>query len=87
MADVSQALGIGGRSLQRRLASEGTSWGEILNQTRERLALHYFGSTDLSATEVGFLLGFQDPNSLYRAFHRWTGTTPEVWRAEAPSIR
>lgn len=87
MADVSRELGIGGRTLQRRLASEGTSWVEILNQTRERLAVHYFGSTDLSATEVGFLLGFNDPNSLYRAFHRWTGTTPEVWRAEArPSV-
>jgi AraC-like DNA-binding protein len=87
MADVSRELGVGGRTLQRRLASEGTSWVGILNQTRERLALHYFGSTDLSATEVGFLLGFTDPNSLYRAFHRWTGTTPEAWRTEArPSV-
>jgi AraC-like DNA-binding protein len=87
MADVSRELGIGGRTLQRRLASEGTSWVEVLNQTRERLAFHYFGSTDLSATEVGFLLGFNDPNSLYRAFRRWTDTTPEAWRAEArPSV-
>lgn len=87
MADVSRELGIGSRTLQRRLASEGTSWVEVLNQTRERLALYYFGSTDLSATEVGFLLGFNDPNSLYRAFHRWTDTTPEAWRAEArPSV-
>ena len=87
MADVSKELAIGGRTLQRRLAAEGTSWVGVLNQTRERLALHYFGSTDLSATEVGFLLGFTDPNSLYRAFHRWTGTTPEAWRAEArPSV-
>ena len=27
--------------------------------------------------------GFDDPNSLFRAFHRWTGTTPEAWRAKA----
>ncbi len=36
----------------------------------------------MSPAEVSFLLGFEDPNSLFRAFHRWTGTTPEAWRAE-----
>ncbi len=83
MSDVASELGVGGRTLQRRLASEGTSWLHVLNQTRERLARHYFESTDLSPTQVGFLLGFDDPNSLFRAFQRWTGTTPEAWRAKA----
>jgi AraC-like DNA-binding protein len=82
MSDVAGELGIGRRTLQRRLASEGTSWLEVLSGTRERLARYYFESTDLNATEVGFLLGFEDPGSLFRAFHRWTGTTPEIWRAE-----
>ena len=82
MTDVARELGIGSRTLQRRLASEGTSWLHVLNQTRERLARHYFESTDLSPTQVSFLLGFEDPNSLFRAFQRWTGTTPEAWRAE-----
>ena len=81
MSDVASELGIGGRTLQRRLAAEGTSWLDVLNSTRERLARHYFESTQLNATEVSFLLGFTDPNSLFRAFHRWTGTTPESWRA------
>jgi AraC-like DNA-binding protein len=82
MSDMASELGIGGRTLQRRLAAEGTSWLDVLNSTRERLARYYFESTQLNATEVSFLLGFADPNSLFRAFHRWTGTTPEVWRAE-----
>jgi AraC-like DNA-binding protein len=86
MSDVARELGIGGRTLQRRLAAEGTSWLDVLNGTRERLARHYFLSTDLNATEISFLLGFTDPNSLFRAFQRWTGTTPESWRAEARSI-
>jgi AraC-like DNA-binding protein len=83
MSDVASELAVGGRTLQRRLASEGTSWLHVLNQTRERLARHYFESTDLSPTQVGFLLGFDDPNSLFRAFQRWTGTTPEAWRVKA----
>jgi AraC-like DNA-binding protein len=85
MGDVASELGMGSRTLQRRLADEGTSWLEVLNTTRERLARHYFQSTDLNATEIGFLLGFADPNSLFRAFQRWTGTTPEAWRADERS--
>jgi len=58
---------------------------DVLNEARERLARHYLESTDLNATEISFLLGFADPNSLFRAFHRWTGTTPEAWRANVRS--
>ena len=83
MTDVAKELGIGVRTLQRRLAAEDTTWLAVLNQTRERLARHYLGTTTMSPAEVGFLLGFEDPNSLFRAFHRWTGTTPESWRADA----
>ena len=79
--DVARELAISKRSLQRRLSEEGTNWLEVLNGSRERLALHYLGSTNLGVGEVSFLLGFEDPNSLFRAFHRWTGTTPEAWRA------
>lgn len=82
MTDVAKELGVGARTLQRRLADEDTTWLEVLNQTRERLARHYLGSTRMSPTEVSFLLGFEDPNSLFRAFHRWTGTSPEAWRAQ-----
>ena len=85
MSDVATELGIGSRTLQRRLAAEDTSWLDVLNGTRERLAQYYFESTDLNATEISFLLGFADPNSLFRAFLRWTGTTPESWRAEVRS--
>ncbi|MEX1366034.1 MAG: AraC family transcriptional regulator ligand-binding domain-containing protein [Nannocystaceae bacterium] len=87
LRDVAKELGVGARTLQRRLASEGTSWLGVLGETRERLARHYLRTTSMSPAEVSFLLGFGDPNSLFRAFHRWTGTTPEAWRegASAPS--
>ena len=80
--DVARELAISKRSLQRRLSEEGTSWLEVLNGSRERLACHYLRSTNLGVAEVSFLLGFEDPNSLFRAFQRWTGTTPEAWRAD-----
>lgn len=81
MKNVAKELGTGVRTLQRRLAAEGTTWLEVLNRTRERLARHYLRTTQMSTAEVSFLLGFEDPNSLFRAFQRWTGRTPESWRA------
>lgn len=83
MSAVARELGMGTRTLQRRLAAEGTTWLAVLSDTRERLARHYLQSTTMSPAEVSFMLGFENPNSLFRAFHRWTGTTPEAWRVES----
>lgn len=78
--DVARELAVSRRSLQRRLAEEGTTWLDLLNSARERLARHYLENTSFGASEVSFLLGFEDPNSFYRAFKRWTDATPETWR-------
>lgn len=84
--DIASELAISRRSLQRRLSEEGTSWLDILNSERMRLSLHYLKNTNLNAAEVSFLLGFEDPNSFFRAFRRWTDATPEAWR-EAQRVR
>ena len=70
-------LGVSTRTLQRRLKTEGTTFQASLGYTRESLARHYLSSTSMSAAEISFLLGYDDPNSFYRAFHAWTGQTPE----------
>ncbi|MCA9520021.1 MAG: AraC family transcriptional regulator ligand-binding domain-containing protein [Myxococcales bacterium] len=80
MEAVAGRLGTSTRTLQRHLRREGHSFQAILNETRERLARHYLKSSRLSGAEISFLLGFDDPNSFFRAFHNWTGTTPEQAR-------
>jgi len=77
---VSERLGTSTRTLQRRLREEGRSFQTLLNDTREALARHYLKNSNLSGAEISFLLGFQDPNSFFRAFHSWTGETPERTR-------
>lgn len=77
---VSKKLGTSTRTLQRRLNREGQSFQNVLNETRERLAKHYLKTSSFSGAEISFLLGFEDPNSFFRAFHDWTGTTPEQAR-------
>jgi AraC-like DNA-binding protein len=81
MQAIAGKLGTSKRTLQRRIEAEETSFQQILKETREALARHYLQKTSLPAAEISFLLGFDEPNSFYRAFRTWTGMTPESVRA------
>jgi AraC-like DNA-binding protein len=83
MEDLARRLALSKRTLQRRLEDEGTSYQAVLRATRESLALHYLERTTIPAAEISFLLGFEEPNSFFRAFSDWTGKTPETIRRAA----
>lgn len=80
---VSKKLAVSTRTLQRRLSAENQSFQLVLDTTREELARYYLGRSTLSGAEISFLLGYEDPNSFFRAFHSWTGETPEQVRQAA----
>ena len=86
MLDVAQRLAISTRTLQRRLREEETSFQQELSNLREELAKHYLANTHYSCAEIAFLLGYNDPSSFFRAFHTWTGRTPEGVREALPII-
>lgn len=83
MDDVARRLAMSKRTLQRRLEDEGTSYQEVLRVAREALAIHYLERSTIALAEISFLLGFEEPNSFFRAFNDWTGRTPETVRREA----
>ncbi|MEM7350526.1 MAG: AraC family transcriptional regulator ligand-binding domain-containing protein [Acidobacteriota bacterium] len=83
---VSKKLAVSTRTLQRRLGVEGQTFQRVLDSTREELARHYLGSSAMSGAEISFLLGFEDPNSFFRAFHTWTGETPEQARTAMAAV-
>jgi AraC-like DNA-binding protein len=78
---VATQLGLSSRTLQRRLDSEGTTFQGIVDRARRQLAERYLDDARLSLAEIGFLVGFADPSNFHRAFRRWTGMTPSVFRA------
>ena len=78
---VAQALHLSQRTLQRRLQEEGTSYQQLLDDTRRELAEQYLGQVDLTLLEVAYLLGFADPSNFFRAFRRWFGETPGEYRS------
>lgn len=81
MAEVASRLAVSTRTLQRRLREEDTTFQKVLDGLREELARNYLAKSDYSSGQIAFLLGYEDPNSFFRAFRSWTGETPEVVRA------
>ena len=84
---VSSKLFVSPRTLQRKLRQEGMSFQDLLHKTREKLATYYLRTSSLSGAEISFLLGFEEPNSFFRAFHVWTGKTPEQARKSFQGAR
>ncbi len=78
---VAQLLHLSQRTLQRRLQEEGTSYQQLLDDTRRELAEQYLGQPNLTLLEVAYLLGFADPSNFFRAFRRWFDMTPGEYRA------
>ena len=75
-AAVAQQMYMSESTLQRRLAKEGSRFQQLLDQVRYRLALEYLAGTDLPASEIAALLGFNNSANFRRSFKRWSGTTP-----------
>ncbi|HVL00889.1 MAG TPA: AraC family transcriptional regulator [Dongiaceae bacterium] len=78
--DIANALHLSTRTLQRRLLEEGVNFGELLQSTRRELAQNYIDDSQLSVSEIAYLLGFSDQANFTRAFRRWFGVTPSGWR-------
>jgi len=57
---IAKQLGQSSRSLQRRLADEGTRYNDVLAGIRVEFAKRYLARGSVSASEVAYLIGFTD---------------------------
>lgn len=78
--DAADRLGMSVSTLRRRLTEEGTGWQELKDQGRRDAAYRYLADTDLPLGEIAVLLGFDEPSTFFRAFRRWSDTTPARYR-------
>src|ERR1700730_1781607 len=81
LRDVAHELRLSTRPLQRRLTAERAKFQQLMEEARRELAQHYLMHSSLELSETAYLLGYEDANSFFRAFHDWEGTTPGEWRA------
>lgn len=82
LAKIATRLHMSSRTLHRRLTAERTSFRTVVADVRRELAIRLLRDDRLAIGEVSFLLGFSEPSAFHRAFRRWMGHPPAVFRAE-----
>src|SRR3989440_2859794 len=78
--DLARELHLSTRTLQRRLTEQGITFQRLLDEARHELARHYLLHSSRELNETAYLLGYEDANSFFRAFHHWEVTSPGQWR-------
>lgn len=81
LEEVAIELRMSARTLQRKLLEEGATFHDLMEEARHEMAQHYLRQPSLELNETAYLLGYADPNSFIRAFHKWEGTSPGEWRS------
>ncbi len=81
--DIAGELGVTSRTLRRKLCAEGHSFQELLDECRMRYAARELTARrHLSLSELALRLGYAEHSTFSRAFHRWAGIAPQVYRRE-----
>ncbi len=68
------------RTLNRRLAAEGTNFRTLLDEVRQAVSQHYLEGTALSVGDIAMALGYGSTDAFDHAFRRWFGLSPTDWR-------
>jgi len=71
LPEISKALGLSPRTLNRRLETTGTSFRELLEQITKERAENLLRNTRLSRADIAEKLGYKDQASFSRALKRW----------------
>ena len=77
---VAEIAGLSVRSLQRRLARNGLSHSQIIDQARYHAATRRLKDPDSRITDIAMELGYAGSAHFTRAFKRWTGIPPREYR-------
>jgi AraC-like DNA-binding protein len=79
---MAASFGLSVRTLQRRLAEEGSSYGAAVDAARRRLAQSFVESSDRPLAEVADLLGYSSQSAFTRWYVARHGVTPAVRRRQ-----
>ena len=77
---VAAHLNVTPRTMTRKLKQEGFSYQEIVENAKRDFAVNALKKSTKSISQIGFDLGFKEPQAFARAFKRWTGITASTYR-------
>ena len=78
--DAAKAFGMSRRTLARRLKDGGTDFRSVVDEARFDTARILLESSRTTVVEIAARLGYSDSSTFARAFRRWSGTSPVLWR-------
>lgn len=82
LSRMAECLHMTERTLQRHLATAGTSYHQVVDDMRQRLAVEFLENTNLNIEEIALRVGFSDASNFRKAFKKWTGKLPSHYRPE-----
>lgn len=80
---IARKLGLSRQTLFRKLRVEGVAYEDVVDDLRRKLALDYLSGGKASVKQTARLVGYSDPAAFSRAFKRWTGSSPRLYRPES----
>jgi AraC-like DNA-binding protein len=80
LPELADLVGASARTLQRRLAEEGSEYRRIVSDVRFERARQMLEVEAIPAAELATLLGYTSKSAFLRAFRRYTGMTPSEYR-------
>jgi AraC-like DNA-binding protein len=84
---VAEQMNVHPRTLQRRLAAQGTTFAELIDDVRRGMAERYLRDTDITLGLLANELGYVEQSALTRASRRWFGTAPRAHRGALRASR
>jgi len=85
LEEIAGQLNLSPRTVQRRLKEKGVSYQQVLDELRQKQALHWVSLNYLTIGEISYRLGFNHPANFTRAFKRWFDETPKKLRQSLSS--
>lgn len=73
---IAEEIGLSARTLQRRLAEEGTSLRRLLQQYRSHVVDRLLQDREATITSIAHDVGYSDGTTFARAFKSWRGQSP-----------
>jgi AraC-like DNA-binding protein len=80
---LAREIGMSDRTMRRKLADAGSSYQQVLDECRMRQSIFELQTRpDLSIAQIALRLGYAEHSAFTRAFTRWSGLSPQAYRAQ-----
>jgi AraC-like DNA-binding protein len=84
--DVAEHLNLSVSTLKRRLASAGTCFSEVMENTLKDRAVLMLTDASMTLESIASALCYSDLANFSHAFKRWTGCSPGAYRRQSMAI-